>query len=78
MDKSGLALDKYSVQRTDGRSGPDEKHEFCHYFVIDLDHDPCAVAALEAYAAALHGRRGTIFAEDIRVLIASLKLRGEE
>ena len=42
--------EKFRVERTDGRSEPGEKHHGCAYFVLDLDHDPHAVAALEAYA----------------------------
>ena len=41
---------KYEVRRTDGSSGPGGKHESCRYFVLDLDHDPHAAPALEAYA----------------------------
>lgn len=42
--------DKYKVERTDGRSGPGGKHERCEYFVLDLEHDKHAKAALRAYA----------------------------
>ena len=41
---------KFIIERTDGRSGPGQKHEHCRYFVLDLDHDPFAFAALMAYA----------------------------
>ena len=41
---------KFDVRRTDGSSEPGGKHEHCRYFVLDLDHDPHAAAALEAYA----------------------------
>lgn len=43
---------KFNVTRTDGSSGPGGKHERCSYFVLDLEHDPFAVPALKAYAAA--------------------------
>jgi hypothetical protein len=43
--------DRYWVRRTDGSSGPGGKHEHCRYFVLDLDHDPYAGAALVAYAS---------------------------
>ncbi len=42
--------EKFEVKRTDGRSAPGEKHDGCEYFVLDLDHDPHALPALEAYA----------------------------
>lgn len=41
---------KFIVTRTDGSSAPGGKHEHCEYFVLDVDHDPHAEAALEAYA----------------------------
>jgi len=41
---------KYRIERTDGRSAPGEKHHGCTYFVLDLNHDPHARAALRAYA----------------------------
>ena len=48
-DQEKGVYDKYKVERTDGRSKLGEKHHGCRYFVLDLDHDPHAVAALEAY-----------------------------
>ncbi len=41
---------KYKVSRTDGSSKPGEKHDGCEYFVLDLEHDKHAKAALKAYA----------------------------
>lgn len=41
---------KFTVTRTDGTSAPGGKHDACFYFVLDLDHDPHAKAALAAYA----------------------------
>lgn len=41
---------KFIVTRTDGSSEPGGKHEHCEYFVLDVDHDPHAPAALAAYA----------------------------
>lgn len=39
------------IQRTDGSSGPDGKHEHCRYFVLDLDHQSAhCIAALVAFA----------------------------
>lgn len=43
---------KFDVRRTDGSSEPGGKHEGCEYFVLDLDHDPLARVALQAYADA--------------------------
>lgn len=44
---------KFIVTRTDGSSEPGGKHEHCEYFVLDVDHDPHAAAALAAYADAV-------------------------
>lgn len=41
---------KFSVARTDGQHNPGQKHYGCSYFVLDLDHDPYAYAAIIAYA----------------------------
>lgn len=41
---------KFDVKRTDGSSGPGRKHEKCWNFVLDINHDVHAVAALKAYA----------------------------
>lgn len=43
---------KYVVFRTDGSSLPGGKHENCEYFVLDWDHDPFTIPAMEAYAEA--------------------------
>lgn len=48
-EEQGL-LNKFVVTRTDGSSEPGGKHEGCRYFVLDIDHDPHALAALVAYA----------------------------
>ncbi len=41
---------KFDVRRTDGSDQPGGKHHGCRYFVLDLDHDPHAAAAMAAYA----------------------------
>jgi hypothetical protein len=46
--------EKFKVTRTDGSSESGGKHEYCRYFVLDLDHDPHAAAALDAYAWSCH------------------------
>lgn len=43
---------KYHVERIDGSSMPGGKHEHCRHYVLDIDHDPFAVEAMQAYAAA--------------------------
>lgn len=49
-DRSRGIYHKFDVTRTDGSSEPGGKHHGCFYFVLDLDHDPHAKAALQAYA----------------------------
>ena len=48
-EKRGL-YQKYKIERSDGTSGPGGKHEYCPYFVLDLEHDKHAKAAIRAYA----------------------------
>lgn len=43
---------KFYVNRVDGSDQPGGKHDGCNYFVLDLDHDMHAKAAMLAYAAA--------------------------
>ena len=50
VEKTTGLYHKFDVTRTDGSSGPGGKHEHCRYFVLDLDHDPHAPAAIRAYA----------------------------
>lgn len=38
------------IKRADGTDEPGQKHHGCNYFVLDLDHDEHALAALAAYA----------------------------
>lgn len=54
---------KFRVERTDGSSAPGEKHDGCHYFVLDLSHDPHAIVALEAYRDACHVNRPRLGAD---------------
>ena len=41
---------KFIVHRVDGRDEIGKKHYGCEYFVLDLDHDSHAPAAIRAYA----------------------------
>lgn len=52
MGIDGPMFRKFEVTRTDGQSAPGQKHHNCKYFVLDLDHDPYAKAAMIAYATA--------------------------
>lgn len=44
---------KFHVTRTDGRDEPGNKHHNCEYFVLDMDHDDHAMAAIRAYVQSL-------------------------
>ena len=59
---------KYDIKRTDGSSERGGKHEECAYFVLDLEHDEFAGAALKAYAKACRKTRPRL-AEDIEAII---------
>lgn len=48
-DKDKGLYAKYSVYRNDRKDAPGEKHDSCMYFVLDLTHDPYAIAAIAAY-----------------------------
>lgn len=55
---------KFEITRTDGSSGPGGKHQNCAYFVLDLEHDEFAIAALRAYAKACR-KSHPLLADDI-------------
>jgi len=44
---------KFNITRTDGSSEPGGKHHDCEYFVLDMDHDEHARAAIKGYVHSL-------------------------
>lgn len=55
---------KFEVRRTDGSDAtPMGKHYGCEYFVLDVDHDPHAAAALVAYADAVEATHPELAAD---------------
>lgn len=54
---------KFDVRRVDGSDQPGGKHHGCRYFVLDLDHDEHAAAAMRAYAAACAGTHPQLAAD---------------
>jgi len=56
--------DKFKVTRRDGKHRKGKKHSGCHYFVLDLTHDPHAIPALRAYARSCRKKLPRL-AEDI-------------
>jgi hypothetical protein len=65
--KRGL-YGKYKIERLDGSSLPGGKHERCEYFVLDLEHDKHAKAALRAYAKSC-AKEYPALARDLRDLM---------
>ncbi len=58
---------KFDIRRLDGSSRKGRKHHGCHYFILDLDHDPFAVPALRAYADACRSEF-PLLAADLRLV----------
>lgn len=58
-------FDKFAVHRIDGSDQEGGKHHGCRYFVLDVDHDPYAKAALTSYASACESAH-PILAQDLR------------
>jgi len=57
---------KFKVSRADGRDQRlTDKHYGCRYFVLDLNHDQHAKAAIEAYASSCESEFPKL-AEDLR------------
>jgi hypothetical protein len=67
LDTEQGLFHKFEVTRTDGSSEPGGKHQDCAYFVLDVDHDPCAKAALAAYADAVEATH-PLLAADMRTI----------
>jgi hypothetical protein len=70
--KRGLYA-KFTVERTDGSSGPGGKHDGCRYFVIDVTHDKHAAGVLEVYANAIAEENPKLY-DDLNDLLATLTL----
>lgn len=75
-DKERGIYRKFNVTRTDGSSGPGGKHEECSYFVLDIDHDKFAIAALRAYSAACRDEYPQL-SEELSIWAASRELAAE-
>jgi hypothetical protein len=77
MDKRRLGLyKKFRVERSDGQSAPGQKHAGCEYFVLDLDHDPHARAALVAYVKSCQDEY-PVLAEDLLALVVTKSFGGQ-
>lgn len=56
---------KYHVERLNDHEG---KHAKCQFFVLDLNHDPFARAALLAYAGACADEY-PVLSDDLRAMV---------
>lgn len=65
---------KFFVERTDGKSAPGQKHHGCEYFILDLDHDKHAIAALRAYYLSCR-KEYPLLADDLLDKIAAMEKR---
>ena len=68
MDTDRGLYRKYIVDRADGTSAPGEKHHDCKYFVLDINHDKHAAAALKAYAKSCEAEC-PLLAADLRSML---------
>lgn len=72
--EKGLYRKFKDIRRTDGQSAPGKKHYGCRYFVLDLDHDPFAKPALEAYREACQSEYPKLADDLERILAGDLYL----
>jgi hypothetical protein len=66
---------KFNVDRTDDTDGPGMKHEGCQYFVLDLDHDPLALPAIDAYVIAARLKGYHKLADDLDDQAHAMRIR---
>lgn len=66
---------KYHVIRADGSSQPGKKHHGCQYFVLDLDHDRHARAAIAAYRESCKNEFPAL-ANDLHALLYACEFGG--
>lgn len=77
-DRTRGLYNKFIVRRTDGSSEIGGRHYCCSYFVLDVDHDPHAIAALKAYALGCADEY-PLLSRDLKMVIdAMLARRGEK
>lgn len=66
---------KYEVRRRDGSSDEGGKHEKCDYFVLDWEHDPCAIPALREYARCAYSLGYKSLARDLILKLSEREKR---
>lgn len=74
-DKERGAYQKFfvTVARVDDSSRPGGKHQFCYFYVLDLEHDPFAIPALRAYIDACRSEYPSL-ASDLEKLIEAYQV----
>jgi len=70
-DKARGLYEKFRVERVDREA--QARHAECDFFVLDLQHDPLALQALETYAYAAHAAGYGPLADDLIEKIKSLR-----
>lgn len=70
-DRARGLYEKYQVRRLNDAAG---KHDACRFYVLDVDHDRFARAALLAYADACAAEYPSL-AADLRALTAARKVK---
>lgn len=68
-DKSRGLFGKFYISRQDGSSMPGGKHDGCDYFVLDVTHDPLAIAPLRKYAEDARREGYVLLADDLDAMI---------
>lgn len=67
---------KFTVTRLDGTDQkPGDKHYNCFVFVLDINHDPHAIAALLAYAKSVRMSGYELLADDLEAEIMTAENR---
>lgn len=61
----------YVIRRRDGQDQPGGVHHKCRKFVLDIDHDPFARQALQAYATAAEATHPEMATRIFKLLEAS-------
>lgn len=69
-DKQRGVYQKFIVTRADDKSDPGQKHENCFYFVLDCQHDPHALKALEAYRKSCRRDYPELSADLLKIIMA--------
>lgn len=76
-DKTRGFYNKFYVERTDGKSGPNRKHDGCEYFVIDMTHDKYAAGPIQKYADECRAEY-PLLAADLDAKVQAIKIKNKQ